>query len=208
MSNNKTSDWKKKWKNVPINPQNIDEYLKDLINNTNSEYITQSVSFNKHDPYQIGLYKQAVLTHGTFSGFIKHLLGIYFSQQKTHMYSPNQFYQPMNPTAYRPVEAPAPTFTPPVMQETFYQQVAPTNEQSISFQPTATKAVETEMVEDKSESETIQKASLPESPKIDTSIKPEVIKTNIGEKSRRKNANAKANPFLQPNPNAKPSTNL
>lgn len=77
---------KKKWRNVyVINQSNIDEYLVDLIENTKGQYITQGVSFNKDDSLQMGLLKQAILDHRSFSGLVKHLLTLYF--QSLHLNS-------------------------------------------------------------------------------------------------------------------------
>ncbi|TVX86057.1 hypothetical protein [Paenibacillus agilis] len=76
---------KEKWRNHSLNPSNIDEYLTDLIEDTKSQYITQGVSFNKDDSYQMGLLKQALLQHSSFSGLMKHLLTQHFaSQQQVH----------------------------------------------------------------------------------------------------------------------------
>lgn len=77
---------KEKWRNLSLNPANIDEYLTDLVKDTKSQYITQGVSFNKDDSYQMGLLKQTLLQHSSFSGLVKHLLMQYFhSQNTTHI---------------------------------------------------------------------------------------------------------------------------
>lgn len=79
----KKKEWrKKKWKGIMLNQSNIDEYMKDLRLDTKGQYITQGVSFNKDDALQMNLLKQTLLTHGTFSGFIKHLLYSYFANQQ------------------------------------------------------------------------------------------------------------------------------
>ncbi|SMG52210.1 hypothetical protein [Paenibacillus aquistagni] len=78
---------REKWRNLSLNSSNIDEYLTDLIEDTKSQYITQGVSFNKDDSYQMGLLKQALLQHSSFSGLVKHLLTLYFqsSEDTTHV---------------------------------------------------------------------------------------------------------------------------
>lgn len=83
---------KDKWRNVSINPSNIDEYIIDLIEDTKGQYITQGVSFNKDDSFQMGLLKHAILDHSSFSGLVKHLLTLYFSGQPIQ--SPNALSQP------------------------------------------------------------------------------------------------------------------
>lgn len=80
---NRKNDWrKKKWKGIMLSESNIDEYIKDIRMDTKGQYITQGVSFNKDDALQMNLLKQTLLTHGTFSGFIKHLLYSYFANQQ------------------------------------------------------------------------------------------------------------------------------
>lgn len=69
---------KQKWKGIPLNRTNIDEYMDDLYDDTKGQYITQGVSFNKDDNFQMNLLKNALLAHGSFSGFVKHLMFSYF----------------------------------------------------------------------------------------------------------------------------------
>lgn len=83
----KKNSRREKWRNITINESNIDEYLLDLIEDTKGQYITQGVSFNKDDSLQMGLLKQSILDHSSFSGLVKHLLTIYFSGQPIQ--SPN-----------------------------------------------------------------------------------------------------------------------
>lgn len=87
MKSMKKNNRKEKWRNVSLNHSNIDEYLVDLIEDTKGQYITQGVSFNKDDSFQMGLLKQAILDHSSFSGLVKHLLTMYFSGQSIQ--SPN-----------------------------------------------------------------------------------------------------------------------
>ena len=71
---------KKKWRNITLNKANIDEYLKDLYNDTSGNYITQGVSFNKDDNFQMSLLRNALIAHGSFSGFVKSLLHAHFDK--------------------------------------------------------------------------------------------------------------------------------
>jgi hypothetical protein len=192
MKNNRKSEWK----NVILTPDNIDEYMEYLYNKTKGQYITQGVSFNKDDAFQMDLLKKALLTHNSFSGLVKHLLSMYFSQQQ-NMFQNNMIYQqpiyqqqplyqqsqqaqqPIQPI-YQPIQQTPPVQAPPV-QETF------------------------KFDEDEEESKTqsepkIERIPLPDKPKVDTSIK-STPKTTIKVKTNRM-----SNPFLKPNPNAKPST--
>lgn len=83
---------KEKWKNVSITPQNVDEYLTDLYNDTKAQYINQGVSFNKDDPYQMGLLRLALLEPQSFSGLCKQLMANYFANR-----------QQMQPVSVQPV---------------------------------------------------------------------------------------------------------
>ncbi len=71
---------KQKWRNTTLNKTNIDEYLQDLYNDTAGNYITQGVSFNKDDSFQMTLLRNALIAHGSFSGLIKNLLHNHFEQ--------------------------------------------------------------------------------------------------------------------------------
>jgi len=79
----RNTDWRKaKWRNIPLSSDNIDEYLEDLYSTTKGQYITQAVSFNKDDSLQMGLLRNALLEHSSFSGLIKFLLQKHFSVQE------------------------------------------------------------------------------------------------------------------------------
>lgn len=71
---------KQKWRNITLNKANIDEYLQDLYNDTSGNYITQGVSFNKDDNFQMSLLRNALIAHGSFSGFVKSLLHAHFEK--------------------------------------------------------------------------------------------------------------------------------
>ncbi|WP_422659055.1 hypothetical protein ACK8P5_00445 [Paenibacillus sp. EC2-1] len=72
---------KLKWRNLSITQENVGEYLQDLYDETKGQYITQGVSFNKDDPYQMGLLRLALLEPQSFSGFCKHLLAKHFKSE-------------------------------------------------------------------------------------------------------------------------------
>lgn len=80
MTKKPTVNRKLKWKNITLNQSNIDEYLQDLYDDTAGNYITQGVSFNKDDAYQMTLLRNSLITHGSFSGFIKSLLHAHFEK--------------------------------------------------------------------------------------------------------------------------------
>lgn len=75
------SDRKVKWRNVSITPDNVDSYLQDLYDDTKAQYINQGVSFNKDDPYQMGLLRLTLLEPQAFSGLCKQLLAHYFKNK-------------------------------------------------------------------------------------------------------------------------------
>ena len=94
---------KLKWKGVHLNNKNIDEYMDDLYNDTKGQYITQGVSFNKDDNFQMNLLKNALLSHGSFSGFIKHLMYSHFERnnrldESIWLPNSNEFSPPPAPT--------------------------------------------------------------------------------------------------------------
>lgn len=72
---------KEKWRNVSITQDNVDQYLQDLYDATKGQYINQGVSFNKDDPYQMGLLRLALLEPHAFSGLCKQLLANYFKNK-------------------------------------------------------------------------------------------------------------------------------
>lgn len=71
---------KQKWRNILISDENIDEYMEDLYNDTKGQYINQGVSFNKDDLFQMNILKETLLSHGSFSSLVKHLLHAHFSK--------------------------------------------------------------------------------------------------------------------------------
>lgn len=75
------SNRKAKWRNISITEENVDQYLQDLYDDTKGQYINQGVSFNKDDPYQMGLLKLALLEPQAFSGLCKQLLAHYFKNK-------------------------------------------------------------------------------------------------------------------------------
>jgi hypothetical protein len=100
--------WKDKWKNISLNQNNIDEYMTDLVSNTKGQYITQGVTFNKDDPYQLALLKAALLDHTAFSSLVRHLLNMYFTSgtvESTFAAQVNNI-KPLAPVHIEPVIAP------------------------------------------------------------------------------------------------------
>lgn len=170
----KKNSRKEKWRNVSINPSNIDEYMIDLIEDTKGQYITQGVSFNKDDSFQMGLLKQSILNHSSFSGLVKHLLTVYFSGQQIQ--SPNTISS--IPIAFhhtREVQE-----SPPASRE----ETKETTPSTPSSTPVVDKKVDTNTVPEKKEEK-----SSDESPPKRKRVSP------------RKNTGGG---FLQANPNAKP----
>lgn len=179
-----------KWKNIPLTPVNVDEYLTDLGSKFAGDYITQGVSFNKQDPYQMDLLRQALLTHGTFSGFIKHMMSVYFNQQKQqNMYQNQQYYSPLLPQTQR--------------QNTFSTSlVAPRQIEEEPKEVMPEVKVENHVpVETTEEKKVPVKQTIPDKPTVNINKKDVPVRTTIRSASARKN-----NPFLQSNPNAKPPT--
>lgn len=89
----------KKWRGIMLSESTVDEYVSDIREDTKGQYITQGVSFNKDDALQMNLFKQTLLTHSTFSGFVKHLLYNYFAneqQQKQQINVQQQFILQQN----------------------------------------------------------------------------------------------------------------
>lgn len=103
---NTNKKWRKeKWQNRVLTSDNIDDYMQDLYDDTKGQYITQGVSFNKDDVFQMNLLKQALLSHGSFSGFIKHLMHSYFINQQNAV---NNTYQTNTFIPNRPEEKTSP----------------------------------------------------------------------------------------------------
>ena len=75
------SNRKVKWKGIKLNESNVDEYIQDLYNDTKNQHIIQAISFNKDDKLEMSIYKNVLLSQGSFGGFIKTLLRKYFEQQ-------------------------------------------------------------------------------------------------------------------------------
>ncbi|MFJ7982402.1 hypothetical protein ACIQ1D_19250 [Lysinibacillus xylanilyticus] len=72
---------KVKWKGIKLNESNVDEYIEDLKSDTKGQHIIQAISFNKDDKLEMSIYKNVLLSQGSFGGFIKTLLRKYFEQQ-------------------------------------------------------------------------------------------------------------------------------
>lgn len=62
-----------------IDESNVDEFLEELKNRTNGKYINQGVAFNKNCKRQMALLRSALLDSSSFSGLIKEMLAVRFS---------------------------------------------------------------------------------------------------------------------------------
>ena len=62
-----------------IDESNVDEFLEELRNRTNGKYINQGVAFNKNCKRQMALLRSALLDSSSFSGLIKEMLAVRFS---------------------------------------------------------------------------------------------------------------------------------
>lgn len=62
-----------------IDESNVDEFLEDLKNRTSGKYINQGVAFNKNCKRQMALLRSALLDSSSFSGLIKEMLAVRFS---------------------------------------------------------------------------------------------------------------------------------
>jgi hypothetical protein len=209
MQMKKNDDFKKKWRNRILTPENIDEYIDDLRKHKKSRYVTLGVSFNKEDNFQMNLLKQALLTHKSFSVFIKHLLAMYFHQQQQQqmfmMQQQNQMGNTMmnnfnnfgmqQPFTYFPAQNV--NFAP--MQESFDFENEEEEEEDINEQEQDYEEEQEEYDEEQeikpNKVANVKKSILADKPKVDTS-KRITPKTNI-------RARGNLDLFLQSNPNAK-----
>jgi hypothetical protein len=62
-----------------IDESNVDEFLEELKNRTSGKYINQGVAFNKNCKRQMTLLRGALLDSSSFSGLIKELLAVRYS---------------------------------------------------------------------------------------------------------------------------------
>jgi len=62
-----------------IDESNVDEFLEELKNRTNGKYINQGVAFNKNCKRQMTLLRGALLDSSSFSGLIKEMLAVRYS---------------------------------------------------------------------------------------------------------------------------------
>jgi hypothetical protein len=205
----KKSNRRAKWRNIILTPENIDEYIEDLCNDVKGQYITQGVSFNKNDQFQMNLLKQALLTHKSFSVFVKHLLAMYFHQQQQQqmlmMQQQNKMRNAMvnnfhgfsmqQPTTYFPTQNS--NFVS--MQESFdFEDEEDIDEQEQEQEQNYEEENEQEQEAQETKQNkvtNVRKSVLADKPKVDTSRRA-TPKTNI-------RARGNLDLFLQPNPNAK-----
>lgn len=64
--------------------EEVDAYIKEIIDRTKGKYLTQGVSFNKNSERQLRLLKLVLMEADSFSGFIKELLTIRYGVSNTN----------------------------------------------------------------------------------------------------------------------------
>lgn len=57
----------------------VDEMIKDMVNRTKGNYLTQGVAFNKNCPRQMALLKKSLMASVSFSGLAKEILAVKFN---------------------------------------------------------------------------------------------------------------------------------
>jgi hypothetical protein len=62
-----------------IDESNVDEFLEELKNRTSGKYINQGVAFNKNCKRQMALLRGVLLDSSSFSGLIKEMLAVRYS---------------------------------------------------------------------------------------------------------------------------------
>lgn len=65
-----------------LTEENIDEFIEELKNRTKGPYINQGVAFNKSCKRQMALLRCALLESTSFSGLIKEMLAVRFSESE------------------------------------------------------------------------------------------------------------------------------
>jgi hypothetical protein len=90
----------------------VDVVIEDLISRTKGKYITQGVAFNKDCPRQMALLRQALSESASFSGLVKEMLALRYSQPTQKTQTPT-----FSPT---PISVPVPV----VETETSLKEVA------------------------------------------------------------------------------------
>lgn len=61
--------------------EEADQMIEKMIKRSKGKYITQGVSFNKDSPRQMELLKKALMSSSSFSGLVKELLAVKFSEE-------------------------------------------------------------------------------------------------------------------------------
>lgn len=63
--------------------EEVNQMIEKIIKRSKGKYITQGVSFNKDSPRQMELLKKALMSSSSsFSGLIKELLAMKFSEER------------------------------------------------------------------------------------------------------------------------------
>ncbi|MDR4945205.1 hypothetical protein [Neobacillus cucumis] len=64
-----------------IDESNVDEFIEELKNRTTGKYINQGVAFNKNCKRQMALLRNALMDSSSFSGLIKEMLAVRYSDK-------------------------------------------------------------------------------------------------------------------------------
>jgi len=66
--------------------EEVEQMIEKMIQRSKGKYITQGVSFNKDSPRQMELLKKALMSSSSFSGLIKELLAVKFSEETAQIH--------------------------------------------------------------------------------------------------------------------------
>lgn len=83
-----------------ITEGNVDAYIQSLIDSSKSNYINQTVAFNKKDPHQLSLLRAALLEHSSFGGLVKQILWSRYEEGTVSFQGPSARESMMNNTSY------------------------------------------------------------------------------------------------------------
>lgn len=70
--------------------EEVNQMIEKIIKRSKGKYITQGVSFNKDSPRQMELLKKALMSSSSFSGLIKELLAMKFSEETVQIHQKQQ----------------------------------------------------------------------------------------------------------------------
>lgn len=66
--------------------EEVNQMIEKIIKRSKGKYITQGVPFNKDSPRQMELLKKALMSSSSFSGLIKELLAMKFSEETVQIH--------------------------------------------------------------------------------------------------------------------------